>query len=69
MKQNMGSRDRKIRVILALIIIFFIFTNNITGALALLLFFLVGVLVLTSFINFCPIYYPFGINTKKNKHT
>jgi len=65
MKKNMGSADRIIRLGLAIIIVALYFTHVITGILALVLLLAVGVLLITSFFSFCPLYFPFGISTKK----
>lgn len=65
MKQNMGSIDRILRVILAIVIGVLIYLKVITGSLAIILGITAGILVVTSFISFCPLYVPFGISTKK----
>ena len=65
MKKNMGTSDRVIRIILALIVITLYATDKITGILGIVLMVLAGVFVLTSFIRFCPLYAPFGISTCK----
>jgi hypothetical protein len=65
MKKNMGSRDRIFRIGLAIIIAILFFTDLISGTLALIMLLVVGILLITSFINFCPLYYPFGISTRK----
>ena len=68
MKANMGTADRIIRAIIAIIIAALYFTGIITGVLGIVLLILAGVFLLTSFISFCPLYLPFGINTcKKTK--
>ena len=67
MKKNMGSADKIIRLIFAAIIAVLYFTNLINGTLALVLMVFAVVFVLTSFISFCPLYYPFGISTCKNR--
>ena len=63
MKKNMGSADRIIRVIIAVIIATLYFTNVVTGMLGIVLLILAAVFLLTSFISFCPIYAPFGLST------
>jgi len=63
MKKNMGSTDRIIRAIIAVIIATLYFTNVISGTLGIVLLVLAGVFVLTSFISFCPLYAPFGLST------
>ena len=67
MKKNMGSVDRVIRIIIALVIIILFFTKAISGTLAVVLLILAGVFVITSILSFCPLYLPFGINTGKEK--
>lgn len=67
MKKNMGSADRIIRIIVAVVIAGLYFTNVITGTLGLVLLILGVVFLLTSFISFCPLYAPFGISTCKTK--
>ncbi|MFA9388725.1 MAG: DUF2892 domain-containing protein [Prolixibacteraceae bacterium] len=67
MKKNMGSIDRIVRVIIAAIILILFLTNVITGTLGIILVVLAGVFVLTSLVNFCPLYLPFGISTSKKK--
>jgi hypothetical protein len=67
MKKNMGSADRMIRVIIAAIIVVLYFTNVISGTLGIILLVFAAVFVLTSFVSFCPLYAPFGINTCATK--
>ena len=67
MKKNMGTADRLIRVLLAIVVIALYFTNFISGTLAIVLLVFAGVFILTSFISFCPLYLPFGINTGKKQ--
>lgn len=63
MKQNMGTTDKIIRVILAVVVGLLYFTGQITGTAAVILGVLAVILVLTSAIGFCPLYAPFGIST------
>lgn len=67
MKKNMGTADKAIRIIIAVVIAALYFTNVISGTLAIILGVLALVFVLTSFISFCPLYLPFGISTFKKK--
>ncbi|MRR24214.1 DUF2892 domain-containing protein [bacterium] len=67
MKKNMGTADRIIRVIIAVIIALLFITGIIQGTLGVILLILSGVFVLTSLVSFCPLYAPFGLNTYKNK--
>lgn len=63
MKKNMGSTDRIVRIVLAVILAALFFTNTVTGTLGIVLLVLAGVFVLTSVVSFCPLYAPFGIKT------
>jgi hypothetical protein len=61
MKKNMGLLDRRIRLVLGLVIAAAgIYFKTWWG--------LVGVVFLaTSLISWCPLYLPFGLSTRKNK--
>jgi hypothetical protein len=61
----MGSTDRIVRVLIALLVVLLYFNNIITGTIAFVLLALSGIFVLTSLISFCPLYLPFGIRTCK----
>ena len=67
MKKNMGTTDKAIRILIGVVIGVLYFTNTISGTLAIVLSIFAVVFVLTSFISFCPLYLPFGINTSKKK--
>lgn len=66
MKQNMGSIDRTIRTIIALVIAGLYFTHTISGTIATIALVLAIVFVATSMISWCPMYLPFGMSTKKD---
>jgi hypothetical protein len=65
MKKNMGTVDRSIRVLLALVVAVLYFTNQISGTAAIILGLFAGIFLITSFMAFCPLYVPFKISTKK----
>ena len=67
MKANMGTADKVIRVLIALVIGVLIYTNVLSGTLAIVLGVLSIVFVLTSLVSFCPLYTLFGIKTCKTK--
>jgi len=67
MKKNMGGMDRIIRVIFAIVVAGLYFTGTITGVLATVLIVLAAVFLVTSLINFCPLYIILGINTGKKE--
>ncbi|HNP32929.1 MAG TPA: DUF2892 domain-containing protein [Flavobacterium sp.] len=66
MKKNMGITDRLLRIVAAVIVAILYYNNLISGTVAIVLGVLAVVFVLTSFISFCPLYTPFGINTRKS---
>lgn len=65
MKKNMGTIDKVIRILVAVVVVVLYFTNVISGTLGIILLVLAGIFVLTSLIGFCPLYMPLGLNTKK----
>jgi hypothetical protein len=65
MKANMGTVDKAIRILVAIVIAALYFTNQITGVVATILLVLAAAFILTSFVSFCPLYVPLGISTKK----
>lgn len=67
MKNNMGSADKVIRILVAITVIALYFGNIISGTIAIILLVLAGILIITSFISFCPLYLPFGISTRKKQ--
>ena len=67
MKKNMGTTDKVIRILVAVIILVLYFTHVISGTLAVILLILAGVFVVTSLLGLCPLYMPFGLNTKKKE--
>ncbi len=67
MKQNIGSTDRIIRVVLAIAVAVLYFTNLISGTAAIILGILAIVFLLTSVVGFCPLYAPFKLSTLGKK--
>jgi hypothetical protein len=68
MKKNMGTTDRVLRIIAALAIIILYFTGQISGMIAIVLLIISAIFIFTSFISFCPLYAPFGLNTRKRNN-
>ncbi len=64
MTKNIGNLDKWIRIVLGIVLIVLIFIIQSgwrwIGLLGV-------VLIITAFINFCPLYLPFKINTRKDK--
>jgi len=67
MKKNMGTADKVVRILVAIVIAGLYFANLISGTMAIILLILAGVFILTSFMSFCPLYLPFGISTRKKE--
>lgn len=67
MKRNMSQTDKTIRLVIATVIVLLYYFDIISGTLAVVLGALAIIFVLTSLINFCPLYTLLGINTCKVK--
>ena len=67
MKKNMGNADKGIRIVAAIAIALLYYFDVITGTLAYILMAVAIIFLLTSFLNFCPLYTIFGWNTCKSK--
>jgi hypothetical protein len=65
MKTNMGSADRIIRTLLAIVVAVLYFSKQITGTAAVILGIIAIIFLLTSAFGLCPLYLPFKISTKK----
>ena len=61
----MGSIDKTIRIFIAVAIAVLYFENVISGMYAIVLGIVAFIFVITSFMNFCPLYVLLGINTCK----
>ena len=67
MKKNMGSADKLIRVLIAVVIAVLYYLGKIEGPLDLVLLAFAFIFLLTSLVSFCPLYVIFGINTCKKE--
>lgn len=65
MKKNMGTADRLIRTVIAVIVGALYFTGRIHGALGIVLMVIAVVFLATSFVGFCPAYLPLKLSTRK----
>lgn len=64
MKANLHSFDRIVRMLFSAVVAVLFYFGIISGTTAIVLGILAIVLLLTSLINFCPLYSVFGISTK-----
>lgn len=67
MKKNMGSIDKTLRILVAIVIGILYFTNVISGLTAIILGVFAIAFILTSFMSFCPLYLPFKFDTTKKR--
>jgi len=67
MKKNMGTVDRIVRTVAAIVVAVLIIAGVLQGAAAIILGILAGVFLLTSFVSFCPLDLPFKISTAKKE--
>jgi len=61
----MGSLDKIIRFVIAIVIAFLVYNEVIQGAFSYVLMGVAAIFVLTSITSFCPLYGLFGINSCK----
>lgn len=67
MKKNIGLIDKIIRILAAIVIAILYFAGMISGTLAIVLLIIATLFIVTSFISFCPLYFPFGLSTRGKK--
>ena len=65
MHKNMGSLDKTVRLIAAVVLVALAATGTITGLFATIAYVVAAIFVVTSLVSFCPAYLPFGISTCK----
>ena len=63
MTKNMGTIDRIIRIVFAVLVAALYFTGVISGTLAIILGILAAVFLVTGIVGFCPLYAPFKLST------
>ncbi|MBX7493904.1 DUF2892 domain-containing protein [Qipengyuania sp. 1NDW9] len=65
MTKNMGSLDKTVRLIAAVVLIALAATGTIGGVFAIAAYVVAAIFVVTSMVSVCPAYLPFGISTRK----
>ncbi|MEE9911591.1 MAG: DUF2892 domain-containing protein [Deltaproteobacteria bacterium] len=63
MKKNMGTIDRIVRTLLAIVVLILYLNGSITGVAAVILGIFALIFLVTSAIGYCPLYAPFNIST------
>lgn len=66
MKKNIGTADKIVRLLIAIVIGILFFTHRIEGTTAAVLLVVASVMLLTALVGICPLYIPFKIRTNKN---
>jgi hypothetical protein len=61
--KNIGSRDRVLRIAIAIVLAILAATGTIGGGLAIAAWVVAGLLLATSLVGFCPAYRLLGLNT------
>jgi len=64
-EKNMGTADRVIRTIIALVILALYINGSLSGALAIILLIIAAIFIATSIVGFCPAYTLFNFSTRK----
>ncbi|HNQ12970.1 MAG TPA: DUF2892 domain-containing protein [Bacteroidia bacterium] len=67
MKTNMGTIDRSMRTLVALVLIILYYQGIISGTFLTIGLLISAVFLITSIIGFCPLYTLFGFSTCKTK--
>ena len=65
MTRNMGTQDRLLRILVALVIGWLYLSQRISGMLAIVLGVIALAFFATSVVGWCPVYNPFGFSTRK----
>ena len=65
LKQNVGTVDQIIRIIVALAIAVLYAMHVISGAVAIVLGIVAVIFLVTGLVKVCPLYLPFGLSTRK----
>jgi hypothetical protein len=66
MKRNLGSTDKVIRYILAIVAILIALLSNVSGLTQAILLAFAVIFIGTSLVSFCPLYAIVGLKTCKN---
>jgi hypothetical protein len=67
MKKNVGTIDIAIRLLIATLFIVLYFTHVISGTFGIVSLAVSGLLILTSLVSFCPLYFVLKVSTRGKK--
>jgi uncharacterized membrane protein len=65
MKGNMGTIDRILRTIIAVVLGILYFTKILSGTVGVILLVIAIIFLLTSLVGYCPLYSIIGVSTKR----
>lgn len=65
MTKNMGTVDRVIRTLIAVVLIALIVTGRVTETWAIVAGIVAAAFLITSAVGFCPGYWPFKVSTRR----
>lgn len=68
MQKNLGKIDAILRIFIGIILAYLFYNNYVTDTLGIVLLSISGVLVLTGFVGWCPLYRLLGIRTCRVKN-
>ncbi|MBN1634811.1 MAG: DUF2892 domain-containing protein [Ignavibacteria bacterium] len=63
MKKNIGTTDKIIRIILAVVLAILFFTGVVSGTFGIILLIIAAVLLMTSLVGYCGLYSVLGVST------
>jgi len=66
--KNIGSADRIVRILAAVVVGILILTGTLTGAAAIVLGIVGAVLLVTALVSVCPLYMLLGMSTRKTQN-
>lgn len=65
MAKNLGNLDKTIRIMVAISVAALFYSEVIPDTMALIVFLPIGILLVTGFSGFCPLYTAFGLSSCK----
>ena len=68
MKSNIGTIDRTLRILAAVVVATLSATNVVSGAVALVLGAVAALLIVTSLLSVCPLYLFFGLSSRRGSY-
>ncbi|MGA0559692.1 YgaP family membrane protein [Larkinella sp. VNQ87] len=67
MKKNIGFSDKTVRMLIAAVLLGVFIADLLSGVWAAVALIVAGLMIVTSLVNFCPLYHLLGISTFRRK--